>query len=183
LLGGRRGAPWLSETFVENRMALKFQALMPAANGGRTAGSRASASGRALTMLSLRPNTRCSTSARRTYGGSRALARTQTKYIQQLTYLNDWLTRIKHIAPTVENVTTSLLTNPHPTRQPDTVVSRGYGDVPAVWCGSAWPLQADDPHRRGREHEGHTSTGPSSWPRDDAPSRLVLGSHRIRRKA
>jgi hypothetical protein len=64
LLGGRRGAPWQSETFRDRRVALKFQALVDA-NGQRWPDGWIKGVGFAIVEESL-TRTCCSSSGRRT---------------------------------------------------------------------------------------------------------------------
>lgn len=107
LLGGRRGAPWQSETFADRRAALKFQALVDA-NGQRWPEGWVKGVGFAVMPDEVEPSPEhpllefgTSYVRRLTSAGPD----TQTKYVQQLTSLDAWLTEIKRTVPTVENVT------------------------------------------------------------------------------
>jgi integrase len=107
LLGGRRGAPWQSETFSDRRAALKFQSLVDA-NGQRWPEGWVKGIGFATVAEDIEPPPEhpllefgTAYVRRLTSAGPD----TQTKYVQQLTSLNGWLTAIKRSAPTVENVT------------------------------------------------------------------------------
>ncbi len=107
LLGGRRGAPWQSETFADNRAALRFQALVDA-HGQRWPDGWIKGVGFGSPLEDDRPVVEhpflefgTAYVRRLTSAGPD----TQTKYVQQLKYLNEWLTRIKNVAPTVENIT------------------------------------------------------------------------------
>jgi integrase len=106
LLGGRRGAPWQSETFADNRAALKFRALVDA-NGQRWPDGWIKGVGFGAVPedepVAEHPLLEFGTAYVRRL--TSAGPDTQTKYVQQLKYLNEWLTRIKKVAPTVENVT------------------------------------------------------------------------------
>jgi integrase len=107
LLGGRRGAPWQSETFADNRAALKFQALVDASGqrwpDGWMKGVGFGAVPADDEPVIEHPFLEFGTAYVRRL--TSAGPDTQTKYVQQLGYLNDWLTRIKNVAPTVENIT------------------------------------------------------------------------------
>jgi integrase len=107
LLGGRRGAPWQSETFADRRAALKFQALVDA-NGQRWPDGWVKGVGFAVVPDEANPPPEhpllefgTSYVRRLTSAGPD----TQTKYVQQLTSLDGWLTEIKRTVATVENVT------------------------------------------------------------------------------
>jgi integrase len=107
LLGGRRGAPWQSETFADNRAALKFQALVDA-SGQRWPEGWMKGVGFATHEGDAEPPPEhplldfgTSYVRRLTSAGPD----TQTKYVQQLTALSGWLTDIKRVVPTIENVT------------------------------------------------------------------------------
>jgi integrase len=105
LLGGRRGAPWQSETFTDRRAALKFVALVDAA-GQRWPDGWVKGVG-----FGEAPEEPAEEHPLLEFGTAyvRRLTSagpdTQTKYVQQLASLNGWLAAIKRTAPTVENVT------------------------------------------------------------------------------
>jgi integrase len=105
LLGGRRGAPWQSETFTDRRAALKFVALVDAA-GQRWPDGWVKGVG-----FGEAPEDPAPEHPLLEFGTAyvRRLTSagpdTQTKYVQQLTALNGWLAGIKRCGPTVENVT------------------------------------------------------------------------------
>jgi integrase len=105
LLGGRRGAPWQSETFVDRRAALKFAALVDAAGQRWPDGwVKGVGFGEAPEEASVEhPLLEFATAYVRRL--TSAGPDTQTKYVQQLTSLDRWLTEIKRCPPTVENVT------------------------------------------------------------------------------
>jgi site-specific recombinase XerC len=107
LLGGSRGAPWQSETFSDRRAALKFRSLVDV-NGQRWPEGWVKGVGFATVAEDVEPPPEhpllefgTAYVRRLTSAGPD----TQTKYVQQLTSLNGWLTAIKRSAPTVENVT------------------------------------------------------------------------------
>ena len=106
-LGGRRGAPWQSETFVDHRAALKFVSLVDA-NGQRWPEGWVKGVGFATVVEDVEP---APEHPLLEFGTAyvRRLTNTgpdtQTRYVQQLTSLNGWLAEIKRTTPTVENVT------------------------------------------------------------------------------
>ena len=106
-LGGRRGAAWQSETFVDHRAALKFVALVDA-NGQRWPEGWVKGVGFATIEEEVEPAPEhpllefgTAYVRRLTNPGPD----TQSRYVQQLTYLDEWLTGIKRTVPTMENVT------------------------------------------------------------------------------
>jgi integrase len=105
LLGGRRGAPWQSETFTDRRSALKFAALVDSAGQFWPDGwVKGVGFGRAPEELAeAHPLLEFGMAYVRRL--TSAGPDTQTKYVQQLASLNGWLTAIKRVAPTIENVT------------------------------------------------------------------------------
>ncbi|HEX7353851.1 MAG TPA: site-specific integrase [Mycobacteriales bacterium] len=104
LLGGRRGAPWQSETFTDRRSALKFAALVDAADQRWPDGwVKGVGFGEAPEPAEEHPLLAFGIAyvRRLTSTGPD----TQTKYVQQLTSLNQWLTEIMRVTPTIENMT------------------------------------------------------------------------------
>jgi integrase len=107
LLGGRRGAPWQSETFTDRRAALKFQALVDAGRqrwpDGWVKGVGFGAVPDEPEQAREHPLLEFGTAYVRRL--TSAGPDTQTKYVQQLTSLSGWLAEIKRVEATVENVT------------------------------------------------------------------------------
>ena len=105
LLGGSRGAPWQSETFADRRAALKFAALVDAAGQRWPDGwVKGMGFGEAREEpAEERPLLEFGTADVRRL--TSAGPDTQTKYVQQLTSLDGWLTEIKRCQPTIENLT------------------------------------------------------------------------------
>jgi integrase len=105
LLGGSRGAPWQSETFADRRAALKFAALVDAAGQRWPDGwVKGMGFGEAWEEpAEERPLLEFGTAYVRRL--TSAGPDTQTKYVQQLTSLDGWLTEIKRCQPTIENLT------------------------------------------------------------------------------
>src|SRR3954470_6938217 len=106
-LGGRRGAAWQSETFVDERAARKFMSLVDA-HGQRWPDGWVKGVGFATVAEDVEPVPEhpllefgTAYVRRLTSAGPD----TQTKYVQQLKSLNGWLAAIKRTVPTVENVT------------------------------------------------------------------------------
>src|SRR4051795_7209754 len=106
-LGGRRGAAWQSETFVDHRLALKFVSLVDA-HGQRWPEGWVKGVGFATVAEDVEPAPEhpllefgTAYVRRLTNAGPD----TQTKYVQQLTSLHGWLAAIKRSVPTMENVT------------------------------------------------------------------------------
>lgn len=104
MLGGRRGAPWQSETFTDHRAALKFTALVDAA-GQRWPDGWVKGVGLARSPRSPPEHPLLEFATAYVRRLTSAGPDTQTKYVQQLTSLNGWLAEIKRCVPTVENVT------------------------------------------------------------------------------
>lgn len=106
-LGGRRGAPWQSETFVDERAARKFMSLVDAHSQrwpeGWVKGVGFATIEDEPEPVPEHPLLEFGTAYVRRL--TSAGPYTQTKYVQQLTSLNGWLTEIKRISPTVENLT------------------------------------------------------------------------------
>jgi integrase len=103
LLGGRRGAPWQSETFRDRKMALKFQAMVDA-NGQRWPEGW-------VKGLGFRVEEDANPDHPLLDFGTAYIRRltsagpdTQTRYLNQLTQLVASLQAIKGIPPTIENV-------------------------------------------------------------------------------
>src|SRR3954454_22893442 len=99
LLGGRRGAPWQSETFADHRAALKFAALVDS-QGQRWPEGWTKGIGFAAAPDEAEPPVEhplldfgIAYVRRLTSAGPD----TQTKYVQQLTSLDGWLERIKGV--------------------------------------------------------------------------------------
>ena len=105
--GGRRGAPWQSETFEERRFALKFQAMVDAAGQEWPEGW---VKGVGLTVVEPEP-AEVVTHPLADFGAdyvrrlTSAGPDTQSRYLQQVTTLVGWLRAVKGVEPTVENVT------------------------------------------------------------------------------
>lgn len=106
-LGGRRGAPWQSETFVDERAARKFMSLVDAHSQrwpeGWIKGVGFATIEEEREPAPEHPLLEFGTDYIRRL--TRAAPDTQTKYLQQLTWLNGWLADIKRRTPTVENIT------------------------------------------------------------------------------
>jgi len=100
--GGRRGAPWQSETFEERRMALKFQAMVDAAGQRWPEGW---IKGVGLAVVADEP-TEVVTHPLAVFGTdyvrrlTSAGPDTQSRYVQQVATLVDWLRGVKGVEPT-----------------------------------------------------------------------------------
>lgn len=103
--GGRRGAPWQSETFQERRFALKFQAMVDAAGQAWPEGW---VKGVGLAVVQPEP---AEVHPLSDYGAAyvRRLTGagpdTQSRYTRQINLLGAWLREVKGVEPTVQNVT------------------------------------------------------------------------------
>ncbi len=104
LLGGRRGAPWQSESFSDRKMALKFQVMVDA-NGQRW--PEGWVKGVGFQEVAEEPSSEhllldfgTAYIRRLTSAGPD----TQTRYVKQLTQLVASLEAIKGVPPTIENV-------------------------------------------------------------------------------
>jgi integrase len=103
--GGRRGAPWQSETFEERRFALKFRAMVDAAGQAWPEGW---VKGVGLAVVRPEP---ADVHPLSEYGAAyvRRLTSagpdTQSRYTRQIKLLAGWLREVKGVEPTVENVT------------------------------------------------------------------------------
>ena len=104
LLGGRRGAPWQSETFQDRRAALKFQSLVDA-NGQRWPEGWVKGVGFATVEDDVEEHRLEEFAAAYVRRLTSTGPDTQTRYLKQLTSLVGWLRAIKRVEPTVENVT------------------------------------------------------------------------------
>ncbi len=104
LLGGRRGAPWQSETFQDRRAALKFQSLVDA-NGQRWPEGWVKGVGFATLADEVEEHPLLEFGTTYVRRLTSTGPDTQTRYVKQLTSLVAWLRTIKGVEPTVENVT------------------------------------------------------------------------------
>ncbi len=104
LLGGRRGAPWQSETFQDRRAALKFQSLVDA-SGQRWPEGWVKGVGFATLDDEVEEHPLLEFGTAYVRRLTSTGPDTQTRYVKQLTSLVAWLRTIKGVEPTVENVT------------------------------------------------------------------------------
>ncbi|MHB2023130.1 MAG: tyrosine-type recombinase/integrase [Mycobacteriales bacterium] len=103
--GGRRGAPWQSETFQERRFALKFQAMVDAAGQAWPEGW---VKGVGLAVVQpeppdVHPLSKYAVAYVRRL--TSAGPDTQSRYTRQIELLCTWLREVKGVEPTVQNVT------------------------------------------------------------------------------
>ena len=108
LLGGRRGAPWQSETFTDKKAALKFAALVDA-SGQHWPDGWVKGHG----FLAPPPEAEAPPPEHDLFEFGSAYVRrltsvgpaTQTRYLQQIAALAEWLAQVKCVPATIENVT------------------------------------------------------------------------------
>ena len=104
LLGDGRGAPWQSETFQERRAALKFRSLVDA-NGQRWPEGWVKGVGFATMADDVVEHPLLEFGSAYVRRLTSTGPDTQTRYLNQLLSLVDWLRTIKGGEPTIENVT------------------------------------------------------------------------------